>query len=42
MYLIQEGLGKLFSFGGLGVWTLIDVILIYVGYVGPDNGSIYI
>ncbi len=38
----KEGLGKLFSFGGVGVWTLIDVILIYTGYVGPENGSVYI
>ncbi|EPY80791.1 hypothetical protein CB1_000803004 [Camelus ferus] len=38
----REGLGKLFSFGGLGVWTLIDVLLIGVGYVGPADGSLYI
>ncbi|KAI8419957.1 LOW QUALITY PROTEIN: hypothetical protein MSG28_008569, partial [Choristoneura fumiferana] len=24
----QEGIGKLFSFGGLGVWTLVDALLI--------------
>ncbi|XP_075064190.1 TM2 domain-containing protein 3 [Mixophyes fleayi] len=38
----REGLGKLFSFGGLGIWTLIDVFLICVGYVGPADGSLYI
>ncbi|XP_075431951.1 TM2 domain-containing protein 3 isoform X1 [Ascaphus truei] len=38
----REGLGKLFSFGGLGIWTLIDVFLIGVGYVGPADGSLYI
>lgn len=38
----QEGIGKLFSFGGLGVWTLIDVILISVTYLGPADGSLYI
>ncbi|XP_046999474.1 TM2 domain-containing protein almondex [Schistocerca americana] len=38
----QEGIGKLFSFGGLGVWTLIDVILISLHYLGPDDGSLYI
>ncbi|XP_056268416.1 TM2 domain-containing protein 3 [Pseudoliparis swirei] len=38
----REGLGKLFSFGGLGIWTLIDVLLIGVGYVGPADGSLYI
>lgn len=38
----REGLGKLFSFGGLGVWTLVDLILIIIGYVGPADGSLYI
>ncbi|XP_029282670.1 TM2 domain-containing protein 3-like [Cottoperca gobio] len=38
----REGLGKLFSFGGLGIWTLIDVLLVGVGYVGPADGSLYI
>lgn len=38
----QEGIGKLFSFGGFGVWTLIDVILIYLRYIGPADGSLYI
>ncbi|XP_054714970.1 TM2 domain-containing protein 3-like [Uloborus diversus] len=38
----QEGIGKLFSFGGLGVWTLVDVILIATGYLGPADHSLYI
>lgn len=38
----QEGIGKLFSFGGLGVWTLVDVILIATGYLGPSDMSLYI
>lgn len=38
----QEGIGKLFSFGGLGVWTLIDAILISLHYLGPADGSLYI
>eukprot|EP00112_Aurelia_sp_Birch-Aquarium-sp1_P004558 Seg1517.3 transcript_id=Seg1517.3/GoldUCD/mRNA.D3Y31 product="hypothetical protein" protein_id=Seg1517.3/GoldUCD/D3Y31 len=38
----KEGLGKVFSFGGLGVWTLVDIVLIAVGYVGPADGSLYI
>ncbi|XP_046424962.1 TM2 domain-containing protein almondex isoform X1 [Neodiprion virginianus] len=38
----QEGTGKLFSFGGLGVWTLIDVVLISMRYLGPADGSLYI
>ena len=38
----KEGIGKLFSFGGLGVWTLLDVVLIGTGYVGPADCSLYI
>lgn len=38
----EEGIGKLFSFGGLGVWTLVDVILVATGYIGPADGSLYI
>lgn len=38
----QEGIGKLFSFGGLGIWTLIDVILIATGYLKPSDGSLYV
>ena len=38
----QEGIGKLFSFGGLGVWTLVDVVLVAIGYIGPADGSLYI
>ncbi|KAH3838169.1 hypothetical protein DPMN_111576 [Dreissena polymorpha] len=38
----REGIGKLFSFGGLGVWTIVDVILIAVGYVGPHDDSLYV
>jgi len=35
------GIFKLLSFGGLGIWTLIDVILIYIGYLTPSDGSLY-
>lgn len=35
------GMGKLFSFGGFGVWTLIDALLISIGYLKPANGSHY-
>lgn len=37
----QEGIGKLFSFGGFGVWTLIDAILIAIGYLKPLDSSQY-
>lgn len=38
---LQEGVGKLFSFGGFGVWTLIDTILIAIGYLKPSDSSHY-
>eukprot|EP00096_Caligus_rogercresseyi_P013058 TRINITY_DN5717_c0_g1_i2.p1 TRINITY_DN5717_c0_g1~~TRINITY_DN5717_c0_g1_i2.p1 ORF type:complete len:256 (-),score=65.24 TRINITY_DN5717_c0_g1_i2:369-1136(-) len=38
----QEGIGKLVSFGGLGVWTLVDVVLVAIRYIGPADGSLYI
>lgn len=37
----QEGIGKLFSFGGFGVWTLIDTILISIGYLKPADSAHY-
>lgn len=36
------GIFKLLSFGGLGLWTIIDAILIGVGYLTPSDGSLYI
>ena len=43
-YLEQWGsaVGKLVSFGGLGVWTILDVILVATGFLGPADGSLYI
>jgi len=38
----EEGLGKFFSFGGLGVWTLVDIVLVGIGYITPKDGSLYI
>ncbi|CAJ0577744.1 unnamed protein product, partial [Mesorhabditis spiculigera] len=38
----KSGIGKLFSFGGLGIWTIIDIILIAVGYIRPSDGSHYV
>lgn len=37
----QEGVGKIFSFGGFGVWTLTDSILIAIGYLKPAESSQY-
>ena len=36
----ESALGKLFSLGGLGVWTLVDVVLIGTGYLMPADGSL--
>ncbi|KAL6729995.1 hypothetical protein Aduo_001001 [Ancylostoma duodenale] len=37
----KSAIGKLFSFGGLGVWTVVDVVLIATGYIRPADGSMY-
>ena len=39
---IGSGCGKLLTFGGLGVWSIMDVILVGTGYVGPHDGSAYV
>lgn len=36
------GLFKFVTFGGLGVWTLADAILIVLGYLHPADGSLYV
>ena len=43
-YLEQWGtaVGKLVTFGGLGVWSILDVILIATGYLTPGDGSSYV
>jgi len=38
---IGWGMFKLLSLGGLGVWTLIDVILVGAAYITPHDGSLY-
>ncbi|KAI6652860.1 TM2 domain-containing protein almondex [Oopsacas minuta] len=37
----RTGLGKLVSFGGLGVWSLLDILLIGTGFLKPADGSLY-
>uniref|UniRef100_A0A0N4ZY52 TM2 domain-containing protein n=1 Tax=Parastrongyloides trichosuri TaxID=131310 RepID=A0A0N4ZY52_PARTI len=38
----KSGLAKLVSFGGLGIWTSIDLVLVALGYLGPADGSLYV
>jgi len=42
-YLGHFGWGafKLFSFGGVGAWAIVDLVLISVGYLGPGDGSVF-
>ncbi|CAG5112225.1 Oidioi.mRNA.OKI2018_I69.chr2.g6466.t1.cds [Oikopleura dioica] len=37
----KSGVGKLLSFGGLGVWTVVDILLVCSGYIGPADGTLY-
>lgn len=43
-YLGYNGLGflKLFTLGGLGVWVIIDIILVATKNVKPIDGSDYL
>lgn len=38
----KSAIAKLFSFGGLGIWTLIDIVLVLIGYLQPADESLYI
>ncbi|KAL9657210.1 hypothetical protein ABK040_011432 [Willaertia magna] len=35
------GFFKFFTFGGIGIWAIIDTILISVGYLSPGDGSVW-
>lgn len=34
-----QGVVQILTLGGLGIWTLIDLIRIIIGDLGPKNGS---
>ena len=39
---ILLGIPKLITFGGLGLWTIIDVILIVIGSYKDGNGHVVV
>eukprot|EP00002_Diphylleia_rotans_P016387 TRINITY_DN3185_c0_g1_i2.p1 TRINITY_DN3185_c0_g1~~TRINITY_DN3185_c0_g1_i2.p1 ORF type:complete len:201 (-),score=25.77 TRINITY_DN3185_c0_g1_i2:283-885(-) len=39
---IGWGFFKLLSFGGCGLWVLIDFVLVATGYLQPYNGGLYV
>lgn len=38
---VGEGVGKLLTLGGIGVWWIVDVALIASGQLGPADGSLF-
>jgi TM2 domain-containing membrane protein YozV len=36
------GFVKLASLGGVGFWSIVDMIMIALGYLRPSDGSLYI
>ena len=36
------GIGKLITLGGIGIWYIIDIILLVLGYVKPSDNSNWI
>ena len=39
---VGSGLGQLFTFGGCGIWTLVDLILIITGKFEDSEGRLIV
>lgn len=37
---IATGIAKILTFGGFGIWTVVDVILTATGFLHPVDGSL--
>ena len=33
------GVGKLLTLGGVGIWWLVDIVLLVTGLLSPDDAS---
>ena len=36
------GIGKLITLGGLGIWWIVDIVLLVLGFIKPNDGSNWI
>jgi hypothetical protein len=39
MYITGTAVGKLITLGGVGIWWIVDVVLLVTGVLIPEDGS---